>query len=402
MKKPIVPILLGGDLNAYGMAAAFYEAGVFPSYALGRYRLGVTAHSRFIRQVIDGRMESDEGRLALLYEVAAHHPDSAFIVLGCTDEYASFLVRSRSRLDGRFILPSPPPEALSYADKAIFARTMHERGIRVPRTVVLSEGEAVPESVPFCYPAVLKPAVSEDYWHAPFPAMRKVWFPDTRAAAEETVRRIRQAGYRGGLLLQERIPASDTDNGVLTVYCDRRARATAAVYGRVLLEEHTPRGLGNHAAILTAPPPPVSEALVAFLEEIGYRGFANFDLLADPHGGEPYVLEMNLRQGRSNQYMLAAGCNPAALILADRVAGAEPPCIYSKSEVVWHSVPLSLVEAGLPEGELLDHVRRLVAAGRSVSALGHRADLRKNLWRRLFLWEHERRIRKRAGATATP
>ncbi len=400
MKEKIVPILLGGDLNAYGMATAFYEAGISPSYALGRYRLGVSDHSRFIRQVIDRRMETDEGRRELILETAAHHPGARFVLLGCTDEYAAFLIRCAYRFDRRFIIPSSPERMLRYADKSHFAEEMRKRDIPTPTTVILTGDMPVPESVPFCYPAVLKPAVSEEYWHHPFQGMRKVWFPESRAEAEALRQRIRSAGYQSPLLLQERILAKDTDNYVLTVYCNRFAKVKAAVFGRVLLEEHTPRGLGNHAAILTATPPPVYKKLVGFLEEIGYCGFANFDLLANPKTDGYLLLEMNLRQGRSNHYMLAAGCNPASLILSDRLENGDAPCFVSRSEAVWHSVPLSVVEAELLDDDLKERVRALAAAGRSVSALHQRADLKRNFWRRLFLLEHERRIRKRSRRLA--
>ena len=397
MKQTIVPILLGGDLNAYGMATAFYEAGIFPSYALGRYRLGVSGHSRFVKQVIDRRMEHDEGRRALILETADHHPGARFVLLGCTDEYSAFLIRNAYRFDRRFIIPSPLERMLRYADKCCFIEEMKRREVPTPSTLVIEGEEAIPESVPFCYPAVLKPTNSEEYWNHPFRGMRKVWFPETRAEAEAIRQRIRKAGYRAPLLLQERIPVKDTDNYVLTVYCNRFAKVKAAVFGRVLLEEHTPRGLGNHAAILTGAPPTICKKLLGFLEEIGYCGFANFDLLFDKRRGGYLVLEMNLRQGRSNHYMLASGCNPASLILADRLDNEDPPCFVSHREVVWHSVPLSVVEAGIADKELRERVRALAATGRSVSALGQRADLRKNLWRRLFLLEHERRIRKRSA-----
>ncbi len=391
----LLPILLGGDLNCYGMAAAFYELGVYPSVALGRYRLGVTAHSRFVRQVIDGRMESTEGRISLIYEVFAAHPECRPILIGCTDEYSTFLIRNRHRFDARFIIPSPPPYTEKYADKAVFYREALKRGIAAPRSIVLHPGDPIPTSVPFLYPAVLKPCVSEDYWHHPFPGMRKVWFPRDRAEAVAIRQRIYEAGYRGSLLLQERIPVKDTDNYVLTVYCDRFARARAAVFGRVLLEEHTPRGLGNHAAILTAQAPPVARKLCAFLEDIGYRGFANFDLLRHPEGDNYLTLELNLRQGRSNHYMTAAGCNPASLIVLDHILGEDLPMAEYAEDILWHTLPLSLLLDRVEDTALAAHCRTLGASGRAVSALWQHADLRRNPLRRLFLLEHERRIRKR-------
>ncbi len=393
----VLPILLGGDLNCYSMALAFYEAGIHRSVALGRYRLGATSFSRFARQVIDRDMDSDEGKRRAILRVMSMYPGCRPILLGCTDEYASFLIRERESFGEQVIIPSPPRHALAYADKSVFGEECVRRGIRAPRTVVLNEGAAVPYVIPFLYPAVLKPAVSEEYWRHPFSGMRKVWFPNSREEAESILLRMRAAGYSGAVLLQERLPIKDTDNYVLSVYSDRTGRARAAAYGRVLLEEHTPKGLGNHAAILTMPLPPIAKKLMAFLDEIGYSGFSNFDLIMHPHTGELYVLEMNLRQGRSNHYMTAAGLNPAGLVLSDLLYRETLPFSVAIPDVLWHSVPLSVVYSQVTEGVLCDRLRKLAARGRAVSPFHMRADLYRNPLRRMFVLEHERRVRKRSA-----
>lgn len=76
-----------------------------------------------------------------------------------------------------------------------------------------------------------------------------------------------------------------------------------------------PKGLGNHAAIVTEKLSslPVAEKIRAMLDDIGYTGFANFDLKYTGKPGEFVVFEVNLRQGRSNMYMTAAGMNIARL-----------------------------------------------------------------------------------------
>ena len=40
---------------------------------------------------------------------------------------------------------------------------------------------------------------------------------------------------------------------VLTSYSDRNGKVKMMCLGHVLLEEHTPHGLGNHAVIITEP-----------------------------------------------------------------------------------------------------------------------------------------------------
>ena len=395
-----LPILLGGDLNCYSMALGFYEAGVAPSVALGRYRLGVTSNSRFVLPVSDPKMAYDAGRIAMIREVANRHPDRRPVLVGCTDEYASFLIRRKEELGEEFLIPSPPPYILPYADKAKFHDLCRSEEIPVPKTCILNGDEEIPAVLPFLYPAVLKPGNSEEYWHHPFSDMRKVYFPQSRAEAEKIRLQIRNAGYCGAILLQERIPISDSDNYVLTVYSDRFGRAVAAAFGRVLLEEHTPKGLGNHAAIITEKAPPIVKKLAQLMERIGYRGFANFDLLRHPGSGEWYVLEMNLRQGRSNHYMTAAGLNPAGLILRDHWEGQELAYEETSADILWHSVPLSVLFSLQKDEALIKRMKRLVDLGRSVSPYHMKAELWGNPLRRFFVMEHERRTRCRFAKLA--
>ena len=100
---------------------------------------------------------------------------------------------------------------------------------------------------------------------------------------------------------------------VLTSFSGADGHVRTMCLGHTMVEEHTPKGLGNHAAIVTEPVSslPVAEKIRAMLDDIGYTGFANFDLKYTGRGGEFVVFEVNLRQGRSNMYMTAAGVNVA-------------------------------------------------------------------------------------------
>ena len=299
------------------------------------------------------------------------------------------------------MIPSPPPSVLRYGDKTVFFEECQKRGWPTPRTVFLRGEDPVPALVPFLYPAVLKPSVSEEYWRHSFSGICKVWFPKNANEAEGVRQKIRSSGYRGTLLLQEYLPVEDTDNYVLTTYSDRHGRVKAVAFGRVLAEEHTPRGLGNHAAILTETPPPITKEIVSFLEEIGYRGFANFDFLRHPKSGALYLLEMNLRQGRSNHYMMAAGLNPAGLIYADLVLGEELSFRSAAVDILWLGTPLRVLYSRVKSLELLAKIRNLVNDGRAVSPFYERGDLRGNVLRRAYVCVHDRRAIRRAAKSAT-
>ena len=109
--------------------------------------------------------------------------------------------------------------------------------------------------------------------------------------------------------------------------------------GHVLLEEHTPHGLGNHALIITEP----NEALVmkvkALLEDLKYVGFSNFDIKYDTRDGKYKFFEINTRQGRSNFYVTGSGFNLAKYIVEEYIYHKDLPLEIAKEEHLWTVVP---------------------------------------------------------------
>ena len=60
---------------------------------------------------------------------------------------------------------------------------------------------------------------------------------------------------------------------VLTSYSDHNGKVKMMCLGHVLLEEHTPHGLGNHAVIITEPNKELMMRVKDLLEELHYVGF---------------------------------------------------------------------------------------------------------------------------------
>ncbi|MDL2219737.1 ATP-grasp domain-containing protein, partial [Ruminococcaceae bacterium OttesenSCG-928-O06] len=282
--------------------------------------------------------------------------------------------------------------------KESFYRYCDEYGLPYPTTLLLhgpDDAHKLAEA-PFGWPAIVKPSSSIEYWKHEFDGMKKVYVAQNAAEAEGIARRIFASGYADSLVVQDLVPGADDGMRVLTAYCDRNARVKMMCLGNVLLEEHTPRALGNHAAILTEYNGPLMESVKAFLEDIGYTGYANFDIKYDPRDGAYKLFEINLRQGRSNYYVTGAGLNIARYVVKDRVLKEDlgPPLLY-EGESYWHSIPNSIVWEYTADAALVEKARAIAAAGKDTTALGYAYDLRHNPLRRLYLWEHYRRYHKK-------
>lgn len=58
--QDFIPVLLGSDVNVYGMARSFHEAYGIPSVAIGKGHLGATSNSRIVSvKVVEPNLEDD-------------------------------------------------------------------------------------------------------------------------------------------------------------------------------------------------------------------------------------------------------------------------------------------------------------------------------------------------------
>lgn len=394
--QDIIPVLLGGDLNSYNVARAFHEKYGVTSHVFGRYAIGETQYSRFIEFHCQKDLGTPDIAVMALRDFASAHPGKALIVIGCTDEYVEFLIDHKQKLEDMYILPYTNTALKELLiDKADFYRCCEKYGIPYPKTVVVSACPSLTElsesALGFEYPIIVKPSSSIEYWHHPFDGMKKVWRASNPREAFDIIKKIYDSGYSRRVILQDTIPGGDSKMRVLTMYSDKDKHVKMACLGHVLLEEHTPKGLGNHAAIITESNPALVARMGRMLDDLGFRGFSNFDLKLDERDGVLKVFEINLRQGRSNNYITASGINIAALIVRDYIFNQPLEYREGKPDFFWHSVPRRVVYSYTDDDELVRHARELVAKKQASSPYWYRYDLKFNVRRFLFVCEHLRR-----------
>lgn len=400
-QRQLVPVLIGADMNCYSMARAFHEAYGVVSYAFGRWAMGETMYSRIVRFTAVPDIDTPAVLLKTVTDFAAAHGDADLVVLGCTDDYASLLIDLRDRVPENCTVPYITPSLRDrLASKTDFYEMCERYAIPYPKTFCargpLSAGELSAEALGFPYPVIVKPSSSILYWKHPFDGMKKVYTAESPAQAAAILAQIYGAGYPDAVLLQDKIPGDDSAMRVLTAYCGRDGKVKRMCLGHVGLEEHTPKALGNHAAILTEYNEPLMQKLKAFLEDIGYTGFANFDIKYDSRDGGYSVFEINLRQGRSNYYMTGAGENLARLVAEDAVYGRDlGPCRMCQREMFWHSVPRGVVYRFVKDKDFVAKARKLARQGKESVTLDYAFDLRANPKRRAYYLIHMQRYYKK-------
>ena len=298
----IQPLLFGGDINVYSVARAFHEAYGVKSIAYGIHPGPFpVGHSSILDYRSCRSNEDPDAFVRNVAAVAAECPDKTVLVIGCGDSY----VKLAAHLKDKF----PPNVKCNYIAGDMLDRLINKEhfyalcdryGIDHPATFVYSKDMGHDFTLPWSAPYVAKPADGVAYWATEHQELKKVYICQTWDELLAALDQVYAAGYPGHMILQEFIPGDDTCMRVLTNYSDTHGKVKLMCLGHVLLEEHSPHGIGNHAVIITEYDQALSDQIRAMLEDLRFVGFSNFDIKYDRRDGRYKAFEINCRQGRSN------------------------------------------------------------------------------------------------------
>lgn len=363
-----IPVLFGNDINVYSVARAFYEEYGVRSRGFGKALQGPCYRSKLLDFTKVDKLDTKEVIKEVLNNYAAENSDKKLLAIGCGDSYVKAIATARDELAANIIVPYADYNFLdSLMDKEQFYALCKKHGIDYPQTYIVDSDSYKIAKPPFGAPYVLKPANQVMYYAHKFEGQKKVFILDTEEELAVALSKTYEAGYTDHMIIQEFVPGDDTYMRVLTSYSDKNASVRMMCLGHVLLEEHTPYGIGNHAVIITEDNPELYQKFKALLEDIGYTGFSNFDIKYDSRDGKYKAFEINTRQGRSNYYVTGSGHNIARLFVEDFVYNRTIPEDISRNEHLWMVVPKGVAFSYAPAYK--ERMKKLIRAKKYVNPL---------------------------------
>lgn len=388
-EQPFVPVLLGTDIGAYGMARSFESAFGVSSLSYGTFPLTPTAYSRFVEVHTDPDLMDPDRFVEVLNAGVSRLHGKRGLIISCGDEYTILLARVKERLDPAYDFVCPEPDVADRLNnKETFYQLCEQIGLPYPKTVVISD-EHVPSELPFGFPVACKPSDAPNYRAHPFEGQRKAFICSTREHLERVCHLAYEAGYEGDMIIQDFIPGDDTNVRVVNGYVRRDGTVALLALGHPILEDYSPVGIGNYSAILSYSDDGIYDMVEEFLSHTEWHGFVNFDMKFDSRDGRYKLFELNPRQGRSSYYVTLAGYNLATYIVDDLYGGCKLEPVRATNEVLWVGIPKRLVGKYVAPGPDRDRALELIREGKvGTTLLGAGEHDIRRAYNMAKLWVH--------------
>ncbi|WP_172840460.1 carboxylate--amine ligase [Virgibacillus phasianinus] len=389
MKKlPFIPVIVGTDINAYNMAISFHEAYGVKPILIGKQLMAFTNFSSIIEKIeIHEKLSDPEQFVPILMQVAQGLKSSnkKLLLVGTNDAYVRLIIENEAALKENYVFNYINESLMNKLQtKSNFYKFCKEYGIETPETYFYNCSKSEPFSEDLTYPVIIKPSNGIEYYNHKFVGQEKVYKVESKEEFQRVVAMITASGYRDELIIQDYIPGDDTYMWDSVVYVNSSGKTQLVTFAQVVLQEHTATAIGNYTALITRYNKEMMEKLQHFLEEVGYVGFANFDIKYDRRDGKFKVFEVNIRQGRSSYYVTALGHNMAEYLVDDGIYKKEKEITYLDKEYLFTVVPKIVLRNFVENDDVLKDVNRLIKQGKWGNPLFYKHD--HHLKRKLYLF----------------
>ena len=323
--EDFVVVVLGGDMNTYGIARAFTYKYKRKTIVIGKHPLYPTIHSKLIESYYYENILESDTLLKALNTLDNKYPQTKKILFGNTDFYVEHIMKNREKIEkisANYIIPMVKLEIFKKLfNKEEFYQICEKYDLPYPRYQLFNflNDDLKNYKLKFEFPIFIKPADTVLYSKYNFLGKQKGYKIEDYKTLVKVVNNIKNSGYCGNFIFQEYIEGNDDSMFVLTAYTSKEHKVQVITSGKILMHDRTPELIGNYSAISNAYLEELSHQIKKFLEAIKFTGICHFDIEYDIKRKKCYIFEMNIRQGRSNFYTFASGVNLVEYVVDDYI-----------------------------------------------------------------------------------
>ncbi len=343
-------LIAGTDANAYYMARCYHEAYNKKANLLGKTPMIYTKYTNILNVIYDDKIWTEDGFLNALEEFRKNHIGKKILLISSNETYAAFISKNKDKINEQYVYNYPSIDIInSLIMKETFYKTYENSVLDFPKTIYYDCSNPSKIEDNFTYPVIVKPSNVIEYNHISFEGKNKIYKVETFEALTETVNKIVENGYKDTLILQEFIPGDDSYLFDAVVYCGKDKKVKLISFAQIGLQEHSKTMVGNAAVLINGfnqygENAEMISTIKTFMENIGYQGFAEFDMKYDYRDKKFKVLEINARQGRCSYYIAAAGYNLVKVLADDLIYNKEMDFKIIDEEILLSFVPKGVVK----------------------------------------------------------
>lgn len=335
------PVIIGTDLNTYGVARAFHMAYGSISKVFGTRKLLMVDHSKICDVTEVPNFSNDDIMVKTLKDYAVENSNKKLILFAASEQFVFRILSNYNELSKYYVIPYTEAEqGIFLSNKMNFYELCEKYELDYPKAEMIDHRNYSEHKSELSFPVVLKPAESSDYFDLKFEGKEKAYILEDADSLNKALSSIYGAGYKHNMILQEYVYGDVTNEYVMNVYSDSQGKVRLMSLGRIAIEDPDPVMRGNYVAIIS---PEMNEdvqmlyhKIKHFLESINYTGLSNFDFKLDASDGKFKVFEINMRQGRSSFFSTLAGANIAVPIVEDLVMRKPvESIIYGDKNFLW-------------------------------------------------------------------
>ncbi|KOY81930.1 ATP-grasp domain-containing protein [Lysinibacillus macroides] len=388
IEHSFLPVLLGNEMNAYGMARAFYEAYGVKPLALNHTNMEKIQQSDLMTFYEVPKLHREEQFVATLKAIAQEFAAKKLLLLACDEFYVKRIVARKEELSEDFMIPYVD-EALAH--QLLTRESMYELceqfGFQYPATHVCTVNNYEEyEDMPFDYPVVIKPLNMTKYATCIFPGKKKVYIAYNKEEKDRIFHAIyKESAYRDDMMIQQYIPGEDANMRVVNAYVGQDGQVKLLAIGNPILEEHSPEGIGRYVAIITTYHRELMDTVKSFLETIQFQGFATFDMKYDDRDGQYKLLSIELHNELSNYYVTASGYNLLQYVADDFIRGSKQSLTYVQNKHLWTIVPNGVLFKYVQNEQLVIEAKSLIRQGMATDSIFNYKDMNAKRWLNITL-----------------
>ena len=235
-------------------------------------------------------------------------------------------------------------------NKEKFYKSYENSCLKFPKTIYFDCKKDDINEIDVMFPMVLKPANVVKYNHITFNGKNKIYKILDQEMLENVIECIKNSSYDDRMIIQEFIPGDDSYLFDSVVYLDKNAKCKMISFAQIGLQEQTKSMVGNAAVLINGfntfngNTSKQIKDIINFMENIGYKGFAEIDMKYDERDNTFKVLEINARQGRCSYYVTPLGCNLIEIMANDIIFDKELKLSILKDKVLLTFVPKGILK----------------------------------------------------------